>query len=178
MRSAQSKDGLAQIVARARGENRAAFIPYVMAGDPDLPTTALILNALCDAGADAIELGIPYGDPLADGPTIAAAGARSLARGTKIADVFALVNGIRERGVPLVLFTYFNPVYQYGVERFAQNAAAAGCICCWRILSIRTQRLRGRAAWDSATFGSASKRATEKKRLCGAPRRKNAFGWL
>ena len=104
-----------------------AFIPYVMAGDPDLETTALIIDALRDAGADAIELGIPYGDPLADGPTIAAAGIRALANGVGIPEVFELVRSAAARKAPpIVLFTYFNPVYQYGIERFAQDAAAAG----------------------------------------------------
>ena len=106
---------------------RIAFIPYVMAGDPDLATTARIIDAMRDAGADAIELGIPYGDPLADGPTIAAAGARALQNGVTVADVLRLVREAVDRGAPpIVLFTYFNPVYQYGIERFAHDAAQAG----------------------------------------------------
>lgn len=106
---------------------RCAFIPYIMAGDPDLATTAGIIDAVRDAGADAIELGIPYGDPLADGPTIAAAGIRALAGGTGIAGVLQLVREARARNAPpIVLFTYFNPVYQYGIERFAADAASAG----------------------------------------------------
>ncbi len=111
---------------------RPAFIPYVMAGDPDLETTASILDALADAGSALIELGIPYGDPLADGPTIAAAGQRALARGTRIGDVFELAKRARTGGSPpIVLFTYLNPVLQYGVERFAadsQRNGAAGVI--------------------------------------------------
>jgi tryptophan synthase alpha chain len=115
------------IFERARNDHRAAFIPYVMAGDPDLPTTESIMHALAGAGADAIELGIPYGDPLADGPTIAAAASRALKRGVTINDVLALVRRFRERGgAPVVLFTYYNPVLQYGIERFARDAAAAG----------------------------------------------------
>ncbi|HEY5257261.1 MAG TPA: tryptophan synthase subunit alpha [Candidatus Baltobacteraceae bacterium] len=106
---------------------RPAFIPYVMAGDPDLETTRLILAALARANAGAIELGIPYGDPLADGATIAAAGTRALANGTRIADVLALVKLARDAGgPPIVLFTYFNPIYRYGLEAFALDAAAAG----------------------------------------------------
>src|SRR5579872_5992945 len=98
-----------------------------MAGDPDLRTSFAVLDALARAGVDAIELGIPYGDPLADGPTIAAAGVRALAAGTGIADAFALVRSFRDtHAVPIVLFTYFNPVYQYGFERFARDARAAG----------------------------------------------------
>lgn len=108
-------------------KNRCAFIPYLMAGDPDIDTTAHIIDAMRDAGADAIELGIPYGDPLADGPTIAAAGVRALTHGIGIPQVLDLVRDAAKRGAPpIVLFTYFNPVYQYGIERFAQDAAAAG----------------------------------------------------
>jgi tryptophan synthase alpha chain len=110
---------------RARREERLAFIPYVMAGDPDLATTAAIVKALASLGADAIELGIPYGDPLADGPTVAAAGARALAAGTRLTDVFALVRDVSSVA-PIVLFTYFNPVDRFGVERFAREAAIAG----------------------------------------------------
>jgi tryptophan synthase alpha chain len=106
---------------------RCAFIPYLMAGDPDLETTARIVDALRDAGADAIELGIPYGDPLADGPTIAAAGVRALANDVGIAQVLDLVReAVARNAPPIVLFTYFNPVYQYGIKRFAADAAQAG----------------------------------------------------
>lgn len=112
---------------RARIAHRAAFIPYVMAGDPDLETTSLVLTALTKAGADAIELGIPYSDPLADGPTIAAAGQRALDRGTKIRDVFELVLAHKNRaGAPIILFTYFNPVLKYGIDDFAKDAGDAG----------------------------------------------------
>jgi tryptophan synthase alpha chain len=111
---------------RARRERRLAFIPYVMAGDPDLETTEAILLALTAAGADIIELGVPYSDPLADGPTIAAAGQRALHGATHLRGVLALASQCRERCAPIVLFTYFNPVYQFGVERFAREAAAAG----------------------------------------------------
>jgi tryptophan synthase alpha chain len=112
--------------ARARAEDRIAFIPYVMAGDPDLETTSSILGALARSGADAIELGIPYGDPLADGPTIAAAAQRALRAGTHIEDVLELAHDSYARArVPIVLFTYFNPIYQYGLERFARDAAQA-----------------------------------------------------
>ena len=92
---------------------RTAFIPYVMAGDPDLATTRAIATALTRAGAAAIELGIPYGDPLADGPTIAAAGQRALAHGTRVAEVLALAKQIREDNrAPVVIFTYVPPLLQ------------------------------------------------------------------
>ncbi|MFY9718159.1 MAG: tryptophan synthase subunit alpha [Candidatus Cybelea sp.] len=116
---------LARAFERAGRENRLAFIPYVMAGDPDIATTEAIVAALSAAGADAIELGVPYSDPLADGPTIAAAGQRALAAGTDLSAVLAVAKRTRERA-PVVLFTYYNPVYQFGVRRFAQELAAAG----------------------------------------------------
>lgn len=96
-----------------------------MCGDPDLETTTLVIAALGEAGADAIELGIPYSDPLADGPTIAAAGARALDRGTSLESVLELVR-MAQTSVPIILFTYYNPIYQYGVDRFAHAAAGAG----------------------------------------------------
>lgn len=106
---------------------KCAFIPYLMAGDPDMETTALLLDAMAQAGADAIELGIPYGDPLADGPTIAAAGVRALANGTTITGVLEAIRAARTANAPpVILFTYFNPIYRYGVERFARDAARAG----------------------------------------------------
>jgi len=111
---------------RARGEKRRAFIPYVMAGDPDLETTEAVLLALSDAGADVIELGVAYSDPLADGPTIAAAGQRALRGATHLREVLTLAWRCRERCAPIVLFTYYNPVYQFGVDRFAREATAAG----------------------------------------------------
>jgi tryptophan synthase alpha chain len=116
---------IAESFDRAKRERRLAFIPYVMAGDPDLETTDAILAALAEAGADVIELGLPYSDPLADGPTIAAAGARALGNGTRLADVLQLA-ARRAGKAPLLLFTYFNPVYQFGIGPFAQQAAQAG----------------------------------------------------
>jgi tryptophan synthase alpha chain len=112
---------------RAKTDHRAALIPYVMAGDPDLETSFSILRALTEAGVDAIELGIPYGDPLADGPTIAAAAQRALDAGTHLSGALDLVKRHKSTGgAPIVLFTYFNPVYQFGIETFAREAAAAG----------------------------------------------------
>jgi tryptophan synthase alpha chain len=119
--------GLEAVFAAARAGGRAAFVPYVMAGDPDAATTLALMAALTAEGADAIELGIPYGDPLADGPAIAAAGQRALAGGTKIGGVLAIAARARQAGgAPVILFTYFNPVLQYGIEKFARDAAAAG----------------------------------------------------
>lgn len=114
---------LEPVFARAQAQGRCALIPYVMAGDPDIPTTLLLLASLASAGADIIELGIPYGDPLADGPTIAAAAQRALTRGTDIEAVLACA---RRSLVPVVLFTYLNPVLQYGLTRFCREAREAG----------------------------------------------------
>ena len=110
---------------QARASKRPAFIPYVMAGDPDLATSSLVLEALSTNGASLIELGIPYGDPLADGPTIQAAGMRALSGGTTIDGVLGIVRASR---APVVLFSYYNPILQYGLQRFAANAAAAGAV--------------------------------------------------
>lgn len=118
---------LEAIFERARNAQRAAFIPYVMAGDPDAPTTLAVLRTLTSAGVDVIELGIPYSDPLADGPTVAAAGQRALAAGMTISSTLELVREHHDHGgAPIVLFTYFNPVLQFGIERFARAAAESG----------------------------------------------------
>ena len=103
------------------------FIPFITAGDPDLETTAKALQILADNGADAIELGVPYSDPLADGPTIQAAATRALQRGVKLEDVLHLVQSFSAKiEVPIILFTYYNPIYYRGVENFLQQIADAG----------------------------------------------------
>ena len=103
------------------------LIPFITAGDPDLETTAKALQVLADNGADAIELGVPYSDPLADGPTIQAAATRALQRGVKLEDVLRLVQSFSAKvDVPIILFTYYNPIYYRGVENFFQQIADAG----------------------------------------------------
>ena len=120
---------LAQVFARARSEKRAALILYLVAGDPDPETTALVLDAISQAGADLIELGIPYGDPLADGPTIAAAAHRALEAGTTIDTALALASAAHARGTaPIIFFTYVNPISQYGPAAFAVAARTAGAV--------------------------------------------------
>ena len=112
---------------RCREEGRAAFIPFLTAGDPDLATTAELLGALVRGGADLIELGVPFSDPIADGPVIQRAAVRALASGTTLAGVLELVARQRDRlGVPIVLFTYFNPIHARGVKAFADQASASG----------------------------------------------------
>ncbi len=109
-------------------QNRAALVTFVMAGDPDVSTSLAILRALPKAGADVIELGMPFTDPMADGPAIQAAGLRALAAGTTLAKTLALAAAFRDADstTPLVLMGYYNPVYVYGVEAFLKDAKAAG----------------------------------------------------
>lgn len=108
-------------------EGRAAFIPFLMAGDPSLEATAEYLQALAAGGADLIELGVPFSDPIADGPVNQRAAARALAAGTKMSGILQLVARHRDRlRIPIVLFTYFNPIHARGAERFAEQAAASG----------------------------------------------------
>ncbi|HEX2223496.1 MAG TPA: tryptophan synthase subunit alpha [Thermoanaerobaculia bacterium] len=115
------------VFAQCAREGRAAFIPFLMAGDPNLQATALWMEALVAGGADIIELGVPFSDPIADGPTNQRAAVRALQAGTKLSAILELVARHRDRlGVPIVLFTYFNPVLSRGVERFAEQAAASG----------------------------------------------------
>ena len=103
------------------------MVAYVTAGDPSLAATEKIVLAAAEAGADVIELGVPFSDPVADGPTIQRASDRALHSGTTLAGVIELVHKIRAHSdVPLILFTYFNPVLQMGLEKFAKDAASAG----------------------------------------------------
>ncbi len=112
---------------KAGEQGRAAFVPYITAGDPSPERTASLVLALERAGADVVELGVPFSDPLADGPVNQRAAQRALAAGTTLPGVLAVVEAIRkESSVPLVLFTYFNPLHRMGLDRFAGAAAAAG----------------------------------------------------
>lgn len=114
--------------ARARAENRAALVTYVMAGDPDPETSFAILNALPKAGADIVELGLPFTDPMADGPVIQAGALRALKAGQTTAKTLDLVRRFRadDADTPVILMGYFNPIYVYGVERFLADAKSAG----------------------------------------------------
>ena len=109
-------------------QDRAALVTFVMAGDPDLATCLAILRALPKAGADVIELGMPFTDPMADGPAIQAAALRALGAGTTLAKTLALASDFRKSDftTPVVLMGYYNPVYVYGVEAFLRDAKAAG----------------------------------------------------
>jgi tryptophan synthase alpha chain len=113
--------------AALRESGELGIVAYITAGDPTLEATHKFVLALADAGADVIELGIPFSDPLADGPTIQRASERALKAGTTLAQVIDLVREIRKSSeVPIVLFSYYNPVLQLGLERFASTAATAG----------------------------------------------------
>jgi tryptophan synthase alpha chain len=113
--------------AELRAVGELGIVAYITAGDPTLDATLKFVIALAEAGADVIELGVPFSDPLADGPTIQRASERALKSGTTLAGVLGLVRGIRQSSqVPLVLFSYYNPILQMGQEKFAATAASAG----------------------------------------------------
>ena len=105
---------------------RAALIPFVVAGDPDLKTTETLVLKMAEAGADIIELGVPFSDPLADGPTIQAASQRALQNGINLKDIFSLAERLKGINPPLVLMTYFNPVFHYGLKDFAESWGRSG----------------------------------------------------
>lgn len=111
-----------------RAEGRSALIPYLTAGVPDLATTARLLHTLADAGADLIELGVPFSDPVADGPVIQKASEKALAQGVSLKQILALVAQVRSEGLetPLILFSYYNPIYHFGLDNFVQAAQTAG----------------------------------------------------
>jgi len=113
--------------AELRRTGEMGLVAYITAGDPSLQATEKFVIALAEAGADVIELGVPFSDPIADGPVIQRASERALRSGTTLAGVLALVKSLRAKSdVPLVLFSYFNPVLQMGLEKFGEAAKAAG----------------------------------------------------
>jgi tryptophan synthase alpha chain len=115
---------LFQALAR---QQKKAFIPYIMAGDPSLEKTQELVLLLEASGADIIELGVPFTDPLADGPTIQMASERALKRGVTLRDVVSAVKRVRKRSqIPIILMTYYNPVFKYGLEAFLRDASRAG----------------------------------------------------
>ena len=114
--------------ATLKTEGRAALVTFVMAGDPDAETSLAIVEALPKAGADVIELGMPFTDPMADGPAIQAAGQRALKGGQRMTRTLAMVRDFRkgDDATPIVLMGYYNPIYIYGVDKFLADAKAAG----------------------------------------------------
>ena len=123
-----SKDRINRRFAALAAEDRAAFVAYVMAGDPDRDTAMAILKGLPAAGADLIELGFPFSDPMAEGPTIQLASQRALAGGMTLAGTLAMVAEFRQSDdeTPVILMGYLNPLLNHGYETFARDAAAAG----------------------------------------------------
>jgi len=121
-------DRIAAAFARAAGQGRAALIPYIAAGDPDAQATVPLMHALVRAGADVIELGVPFSDPMADGPVIQRAAERAIAGGTGLRGVLDMVARFRadDAQTPVVLMGYANPIERMGQARFAEAAAAAG----------------------------------------------------
>lgn len=108
--------------------NRAAFVSYIMAGDPDLETSLSIMDGLSTSGVDIIELGMPFSDPMADGPSIQRAAQRSLANNHTMEDTWTMVQRFRQKNdkTPIILMGYYNPIYQYGNEKFLEKAIELG----------------------------------------------------
>ena len=119
---------IARRFAALRDARRGGLVTYLTCGDPDAETFAAVLAKLPEAGADLVEVGVPFSDPMADGPAIQAAGLRALRAGMTLAKVLAIVRDFRRHDgeTPIILMGYYNPIYQYGVERFCADAAAAG----------------------------------------------------
>jgi tryptophan synthase alpha chain len=118
---------LAETFKRLRDQNKTGLVTYVTAGDPDLPTSAAILQRLDRAGADVLEVGVPFSDPLADGPVIQRATERALAHGTTLSGVLDMIGQVRSSiDAPIVIFSYVNPILRMGLETFAAHASAAG----------------------------------------------------
>ncbi len=119
---------LAARFAALKKQGRAGFVPFITAGDPDMETSFAILEQLPAAGADVIELGMPFTDPMADGPAVQASSVRALKSGATMAKVLKMVEKFRkkDRDTPLVLMGYYNPIHAYGTARFARDVASAG----------------------------------------------------
>lgn len=117
---------LGQVFDRCRQEQRAALVAYLPAGYPDLATSVAAVRAAAEAGADVVEVGVPYTDPLMDGPVIQRAATQALAGGFRLAQTFEVVRAVHEAGAVPVVMSYWNPVLRYGVDDFARDLAAAG----------------------------------------------------
>ncbi|KQR97778.1 tryptophan synthase subunit alpha [Williamsia sp. Leaf354] len=121
-----STSRLAPVFAQCSAENRSALIGYLPVGYPDVPTSLELVRALVRSGCDIVELGIPYSDPVMDGPTIQDAADTALRAGTRVRDVFAAAEAVADAGGAPVVMSYWNPVLRYGVDAFARDLAAAG----------------------------------------------------
>lgn len=118
--------GLEAMFAECREQDRAALVGYLPTGYPTVDESARLLAAMIDSGADLVEIGVPYSDPVLDGPTIQAASETALRAGSRLRDVFTVVERVASAGGRAVVMTYYNPVLRYGVEKFARDLAAAG----------------------------------------------------
>lgn len=118
---------IADTFTQLRARREVGLIPFITAGDPDLETTFALVHEMARQGADIIELGVPFSDPMADGPTLQRAAERALQHGTSLSHVFELVRRVRQSlTIPILLFGYYNPIWRYGGERFAADARQAG----------------------------------------------------
>jgi tryptophan synthase alpha chain len=124
--STATTPGSTGAIAAAREAGRAALVGYLPAGFPDVAGSIEALRVMVDAGCDVIEIGLPYSDPVMDGPTIQAAAQQALEAGTRTTDVVRVVEAVAATGVPTLVMTYWNPVARYGVQRFARDLANAG----------------------------------------------------
>ncbi|HWX17816.1 MAG TPA: tryptophan synthase subunit alpha [Chthoniobacterales bacterium] len=118
---------ISEVFAELKSKRRGGFIPFITAGDPDLSATEELLRELARAGADIIEVGVPFSDPVADGPVIQRASERALGRGTNLKGVLECITAAkRQTNVPIVLFSYYNPLLQFGLEKLATAASRTG----------------------------------------------------
>jgi tryptophan synthase alpha chain len=118
--------GVGAVLARTRAQGRAALVGYLPVGFPDVAGSIDAMVAMVEAGVDVVEIGVPYTDPLMDGPVIAHAADVALQQGTRLKDIFTAVRAVAEAGAPALVMTYWNPVLRYGVDRFAEDLAKAG----------------------------------------------------
>lgn len=123
-------------LARCRREERKALVMFLTAGDPTMATTEALIPAIAEAGADILEIGVPFSDPMADGPTIQAASERALASGANLRDILEMIRRVRVRcDIPVVLFSYYNVLMRYGVDRLANDSTKAG-IDGWLVVDV------------------------------------------
>lgn len=118
--------GVGKVLAETRAQGRAALVGYLPVGFPDVPASIDAMVAMVEAGVDIVEIGVPYTDPLMDGPVIAHAADVAIQNGSRLRDVFTAVRAVGEAGAPALVMTYWNPVLRYGVDRFAEDLAGAG----------------------------------------------------
>ena len=147
-----------------RQEGRAGLVTYLTAGDPDPGTSARLFGALAAAGADLIEIGMPFSDPMADGPVIQEAGQRALKAGMSLRRTLALVRELRrgDGATPIVLMGYYNPIYRYGPENFAQDAVAAAT----GPRPLRPEGRRGPTSNTVIAAITAGRRGDRRRRRC------------